>query len=182
MSVNYEMAVANVNGVSEKVINPITHETVLTVTFLRENGLFTVRCTSSTFQKYFKNQSSTGEYGNDGDKWNRSLRRNPVTQFMFHRSGLTSNEVQALRNWGQNSNQTLMQSEQGEFDVPNISWIVAKELDVGIKVILCNTPIDDAKFKLYCDQSMKYLSSMYNKYMTRKQSKGKITTKLEHLQ
>tara|TARA_R110002110_G_scaffold373103_1_gene583080 strand:+ start:491 stop:1039 length:549 start_codon:yes stop_codon:yes gene_type:complete len=180
-SMNANMVIAGVKGINKVIKDPVTKENVLSVTFLRENGELTVRCKSVLFHKYFKNQSKGAEYGSDGNKWNRLLRRNPVTERVFHRTGLTNDEYMSIRNWGIADN-ILFQNENGDLTIPHISWIRAKELDVGIKVVLCNTPIDPVKFNLYCDLAMKSLSSMYRKYMTKKQSKGKITTKLESLQ
>jgi hypothetical protein len=182
---NTNMQVAGVNGVTKKVIDPITRENVLTITFLRENGLFTVRCRSKQFHKYFKNQADNADYGDGEDKWDRSVRRNSrnsnvVMSFKYHRPD-NQDEYQSIRHWGKSVNMLLIQDNNGELTVPNISWIRATTLDVGIKVVVCNTPIDADKFNSYCDVTMKHLSKMYNKYMTRKQSKGKITTKLENL-
>lgn len=179
-SMNTSMAVAGVKGINKVIKDPVTKENVLSVTFLRENGELTVRCKSVLFHKYFKNQSKGAEYGSDGNKWNRLLRRTPVTERAFHRNGLTNNEFQSIRYWGM-ADSIFYQTEDGDLSIPNISWIRARELDVGVRVVLCNTPIDSEKFNRYCNLSMNYLSSMYKKYMTRKQSKGKITTKLENL-
>jgi hypothetical protein len=170
-------------GITEKVIDPITHENVLSATFVRDGGSFTIRCKSVLFHKYFKTQSITGDEGIDGDKWNRLLRRTPVTSFTYHRDGITSNEYSALRQWGVNNNILFLHDDiTGEYTVPNISWIRSRELDVGIKIVMYTAPMDDKKFNDYCDRTMKLLSLMYKKYMTKKQSKGKITTKLESLQ
>ena len=177
---NANMVVANVKGINKVIKDPVTKENVLSVTFLRENGELTVRCKSVLFHKYFKNQSKGAEYGSDGNKWNRLLRRTPVTERAFHRAGLTNDEFMSIRYWGIVDG-ILFQNDNGDLIVPNISWIRARELDVGIKVVLCNTPIDSIKFNTYCDLAMKSLSSIYKKYMTKKQSKGKITTKLENL-
>ncbi len=177
---NNNMQIAGVNGITKKVIDPITRENVLTITFLRENGLFTVRCRSKQFHKYFKNQAPDAEYGDNDGKWDRVIRRNPITSFKFHRSD-SHNEYQSLRNWGKSANTLLFQDDNGVFSIPNISWIRATTLDIGIKVVVCNSPVDPERFNRYCDSTMKYLSKMYNDYMTRKQSKGKITTKLENL-
>jgi|LWDU01.1.fsa_nt_gi hypothetical protein len=179
---NTNMQIAGVNGVTKKVIDPITKENVLSVTFLRENGLFTVRCRSKQFHKYFKNQAPDADYGDADGKWDRSIRRsnNVVMSFKYHRPE-NHDEYQSIRNWGKIANILLFQDNDGVLTVPNISWIRATTLDIGIKVIICNTPTDADRFNLYCDATMKYLSKMYNKYMTKKQSKGKITTKLENL-
>ena len=177
---NANMVIAGVKGINKVIKDPVTKENVLSVTFLRENGELTVRCKSVLFHKYFKNQSKGAEYGSDGNKWNRLLRRTPVTERAFHRNGLTNNEFQSIRYWG-TVDSIMLQNENGELNIPNISWIRARELDVGVKVILCNTPIDPEKFNTYCGLAMNYLSLMYKKYMTKKQSKGKITTKLENL-
>jgi len=177
---NTNMQIANVKGITQKVIDPITKENVLSVTFLRENGLFTVRCRSKQFHKYFKNQADNADYGENDGGWDRSIRRNRVMPFKYHRPE-NQDEYQSIRNWGKSVNMLLMQDNNGELTVPNISWIRATTLDVGIKVVVSNTPIDADRFNLYCDVTMKQLSKIYNKYMTRKQSKGKITTKLENL-
>ena len=183
---NTNMQIAGVAGVTKKVVDPITRENVLSVTFLRENGLFTVRCKSKQFHKYFKNQADNADYGDTDGKWDRSVRSNSRNQksvlaFKYHRSD-DHDEYLSIRQWGKVSNVLLMQdNHNGELTVPNISWIRATTLDVGIKVVLCNTPVDADRFNSYCDATMKHLSKMYNKYMTRKQSKGKITTKLENL-
>ena len=177
---NTNMQIASVNGITKKVVDPITRENVLSVTFLRENGLFTVRCKSKQFHKYFKNQSDNSEYGDSEGKWDRSDRRIGITSYKFDRPD-DHDEYQALRMWGRSMNTLLFQDGNGVFNIPNISWIRAKTLDGGIKVVLCNSPIDSDKFNMYCDVTMKHLTKIYNKYMTKKQSKGKITTKLENL-
>ena len=177
---NTNMQVAGVAGVTKKVIDPITRENVLSVTFLRENGLFTVRCKSKQFHKYFKNQADSADYGDNDGNWDRSIRRNPIKAFKYHRP-VSHDEYQSIRNWGKSINILLFQDDNGTFSIPNLSWIRATTLDIGIKVVLCNSPVDSERFNQYCDASMKYLSNMYNKYMTKKQSKGKITTKLENL-
>ena len=177
---NTNMQIAGVAGVTKKVVDPITRENVLSVTFLRENGLFTVRCKSKQFHKYFKNQADNADYGDSDGNWDRTTRRNPIRAFKYHRP-VDHDEYQCIRNWGKASNTLLFQDDNGTFSIPNISWIRSTTLDIGIKVVLCNSPIDANKFIQYCDATMKYLSNMYNKYMTKKQSKGKITTKLENL-
>ena len=178
---NTNMQVAGVAGVTKKVVDPITRENVLSVTFLRENGLFTVRCKSKQFHKYYKNQADNADYGDSDGKWDRSIgSRSRIIAFKFHRP-VSHDEYQSIRNWGKSANILLFQDDNGTFSIPNLSWIRATTLDTGIKVVLCNSPIDTVKFNQYCDASMKYLSNMYNKYMTKKQSKGKITTKLENL-
>jgi hypothetical protein len=180
------MQMSNMNGVNKKVIDPITKEIVLSVTFLRENGLFTVRCKSKQFHKYFKNQSEEAEYGENDGKWDRSVRSNnrrnpPIMSFKFHRVSDGSDHYQSLRHWGRAMNTLLLQDDNGVLNIPNLSWIRATTLDIGIKVVLCNSPVDVERFNMYCDLTMKFLTKMYNNYMTKKQSKGKITTKLENL-
>ena len=177
---NTNMQIANVKGITQKVIDPITKENVLSVTFLRENGLFTVRCKSKQFHKYFKNQADNADYGDSDGNWDRTTRRNPIRAFKYHRP-VNHDEYQSIRNWGKSTNTILFQDDNGVFSVPNVSWIRATTLDIGVKVVLCNSPVDADRFNTYCDLTMKCLSKMYNKYMTKKQSKGKITTKLENL-
>ena len=79
---NTNMQIAGVADVTKKVVDPITRENVLSVTFLRENGLFTVRCRSKQFHKYFKNQADNADYGDTDGKWDRSVRSNSRNQLV----------------------------------------------------------------------------------------------------
>ena len=86
----------------------------------------------------------------------------------------------SLRYWGE-TDLFFNNHSDGNDNVPNIAWVRSRELAKGIKIPVHGSPMDGKKFTKYCDQTMKYLGDMYNKYMTPKQSKGKITIKSEHI-
>ena len=177
---NQKMSNANVQGISRTVVDPVTKKTVMSVTFLRENGLFIVKAKSDIFEKYFKNQSINPDYGGD-EKWHPTRTGfKEVVSYGYSRPD-DHDMFTSIKYWGE-SNEMFFNSQITEdLDVPNMSWVRAKDLSKGIKVCINGSPVDGKKFNIYCDKSMQMLGKMYNKFMTPKQSKGKITTKLENL-
>ena len=177
---NQKMSNANVQGISRTVVDPVTKKTVISVTFLRENGLFIVKAKSDIFEKYFKNQSINPDYGGD-EKWHPTRTGfKEVVSYGYSRPN-DHDMFTSIKYWGE-SNEMFFNSQITEdLDVPNMSWVRAKDLSKGIKVCINGSPIDGKKFNLYCDKTMQMLGKMYNKYMTPKQSKGKITIKSEHI-
>jgi hypothetical protein len=178
---NQKMSNANVQGISRTVVDPVTKKTVMSVTFLRENGLLVVKAKSDLFASYFKNQSlMNAEYGSNGNDWypKRAGFKIP-SEYAFHK--FNDDDIQiSLRYWGE-TDLFFNNHSNGDGDVPNIAWVRSRELAKGIKIPVHGSPMDGKKFTKYCDQTMKYLGDMYNKYMTPKQSKGKITIKSEHI-
>ena len=177
---NQKMSNASVQGISRTIVDPVTKKTVMSVTFLREDGLFIVKAKSDVFEKYFKNQSISPDYGGD-DTW-LPIRDGfkEVNSYAYSRPD-DHDIFTAIKYWGE-SNEILFGSQVSEeVDLPNISWVRAKNLSKGIKICINASPVDGKKFNLYCDKTMQTLGKMYNKYMTPKQSKGKITIKSEHI-
>ena len=174
------MSNANVQGISRTVVDPVTKKTVMTVTFLRENGLFIVKAKSDVFEQYFKNQAINCDYAGD-EKWH------PVrTEFKevscYGYSRPDDHDIfTAIKYWGESNEMFLNSQITEDLDVPNISWIRSKNLSKGIKISINGSPVDGKRFNRYCDKTMQMLGQMYNKYMTPKQSKGKITIKSEHI-
>ena len=177
---NQKMSNANVQGISRTVVDPVTKKTVISVTFLRENGLFIVKAKSDVFEKYFKNQSINPDYGGD-EKWHPTRTGfKEVVSYGYSRPN-DHDMFTSIKYWGE-SNEMFFNSQITEdLDVPNMSWVRAKDLSKGIKVCINGSPVDGKKFNIYCDKSMQMLGKMYNKFMTPKQSKGKITIKSEHI-
>ena len=177
---NQKMFDANVQGISRTVVDPVTRKTVMSVTFLRENGLFIVKAKSDIFEKYFKNQSINPDYGGD-EKWHPTRTGfKEVVSYGYSRPD-DHDMFTSIKYWGE-SNEMFFNSQITEdLDVPNMSWVRAKDLSKGIKVCINGSPVDGKKFNLYCDKTMQMLGKMYNKFMTPKQSKGKITIKSEHI-
>ena len=174
------MSNANVQGISRTVVDPVTKKTVMTVTFLRENGLFIVKAKSDVFEQYFKNQAISCDCAGD-EKWH------PVrTEFKevscYGYSRPDDHDIfTAIKYWGESNEMFLNSQITEDLDVPNISWIRSKNLSKGIKISINGSPVDGKRFNRYCDKTMQMLGQMYNKYMTPKQSKGKITIKSEHI-
>ena len=177
---NQKMSNANVQGINRTVVDPVTKKTVMTVTFLRENGLFIVKAKSDVFEQYFKNQAINCDYAGD-EKWH------PVrTEFKevscYGYSRPDDHDIfTAIKYWGESNEMFLNSQITEDLDVPNISWIRSKNLSKGIKISINGSPVDGKRFNRYCDKTMQMLGQMYNKYMTPKQSKGKITIKSEHI-
>ena len=177
---NQKMSNANVQGISRTVVDPVTKKTVMTVTFLRENGLFIVKAKSDVFEQYFKNQEINCDYAGD-ERWH-PIRTGFKEISCYGYSRPDDHDIfTAIKYWGESNEMFLNSQITEDLDIPNISWVRSKNLSKGIKICINGSPVDGKKFNRYRDKTMQTLGKIYNKYMTPKQSNGKITIKSEHI-